>query len=153
MRGGGKMVIIHPHPDPLPSRERENKPSLPKKFSFTKEERVLKRVQFLNVTADGKKLLTRSFIVFLKPNNLAFSRIGITASRKVGGAVARNRVKRIVREFFRLNKSRIEKGIDIVVIAKREAAGKGFAEVSRELERVLAPAFKFQSGDAEEKRG
>lgn len=127
--------------------------SAPEQFSFTKEERLLKRVQFLNVTEDGKKLLTRSFIVFLKPNNLAFSRIGITASRKVGGSVARNRAKRIVREFFRLNKSRIEKGIDIVVIAKREAAGKGFAEVSRELERVLAPAFKFQSGDAEEKRG
>lgn len=127
--------------------------SAPKKFSFTKEERLLKRVQFLNVAENGKKLLTRSFIVFLKPNNLSFSRIGITVSRKVGGSVARNRVKRIVREFFRLNKSRIEKGIDIVVIAKREAAGKGFVEVSRELEKILAPAFKFQSGDAEEKRG
>ncbi len=132
---------------------RENKPSLPKKFSFTKEERLLKRVQFLNVTENGKKLLTRSFIVFLKPNSLSFFCLGITVSRKVGGSVARNRVKRIVREFFRLNKSRIEKGIDIVVIAKREAAGKGFVEVSRELEKILAPAFKFQSGDAEEKRG
>ena len=118
--------------------------SAPKHFSFTKEERLLKRIQFLNVTEDGKKLLTRSFIIFLKPNNLAFSRIGITASRKVGGSVARNRVKRIVREFFRLNKSRIEKGIDIVVIAKREAAGKGFVEVSRELEKVPCPDFQVQ---------
>lgn len=106
-------------------------------FSFTKEERLLKRVEFLNVTDDGKKLLTRGFIVFLKPNNLTFSRIGITASRKVGGAVKRNRVKRIVREFFRLSKSSISKGLDIVVIAKREAVGKGLAEVSVELGKVL----------------
>ena len=114
----------------------------PKEFSFTKDERLLKRVEFLYVTGDGKKFLTRSFIVFVKPNSLAFSRIGITASRKVGGAVKRNRVKRLVREFFRLNKTRIKKGIDIVVIAKREAVGKGFAEVSRELEKVLVPGLQ-----------
>lgn len=114
----------------------------PKEFSFTKDERLLKRVEFLYVTGDGKKFLTRSFIIFVKPNSLAFSRIGITASRKVGGAVKRNRVKRLVREFFRLNKTRIKKGIDIVVIAKREAVGKGFAEVSRELEKVLVPGLQ-----------
>lgn len=108
-----------------------------KEFSFRKEERLLKRVQFLNVTESGKKLQARYFIVFVKPNNLDFSRIGLTVSKKVGGAVIRNRVKRIIREFFRLNKGRIDRGIDIVVIAKREAVGKGLVDVSVELGKVL----------------
>lgn len=153
------MVIIHPHPDtlrvreplrgPLQSRERESKPSATKEFSFKKEERLLKRVQFLNVTEGGKKLHTGSFIVFTKPNTVGFPRLGLTVSKKVGGAVIRNRIKRIVREFFRLNKVRIDAGIDIVVIAKREAVGKGLREVSVELGKVLFQVSRKPPLDSE----
>lgn len=121
------------------------------RFTFKKEERLLRRAEFLTVTEGGKKVHTRNFIIFTRPNNLSFSRIGITVSRKVGNAVRRNRVKRVVREFFRLNKAKIEKGIDIVVIAKREAVGIGFSEVSLELSRALIPASR--SAAMEEKRG
>lgn len=128
-----------------------NKLSASEGFSFGKDERLLKRVEFLTVTEGGKKVHTRNFIIFTRPNNLSFSRIGITVSRKVGNAVRRNRVKRVVREFFRLNKAKIEKGIDIVVIAKREAVGIGFSEVSLELGRALIPASRPAA--MEEKRG
>ncbi|MEK7851421.1 MAG: ribonuclease P protein component [Deltaproteobacteria bacterium] len=126
--------------------------SEPKKFSFTKKERLLKRTEFLAVTGGGKKSHTANFIVFIRPNTLAFSRIGITVSKKVGISVERNRIKRLVREFFRLNKAGIETGTDIVVIAKKGAAGKDFKEVSRELGRALIPVSKCLSGDMEEKR-
>ena len=123
-----------------------------RRYTFKKEERLLKRVEFLAVTEGGKKVHTRNLIVFTRPNTLKCSRIGITVSRKVGNAVKRNRVKRIIREFFRLNKAKIEKGIDIVVIAKREATGIGLEEVSRELGRVLISAPRFGS-ETEERKG
>lgn len=135
--------------------------TVPLDHSFTKEERLLKRVEFLAVTEGGKKLHTRSFIVFVRPNKLGLSRIGITVTKKVGSSVVRNRIKRVVREFFRLNKALIETGIDIVVIAKREAVGKGLRDISLELGRALIPASKTPShdmahdmaGNMEEKRG
>lgn len=126
--------------------------SASKRHSFTKKERLLKRAEFLAVTEGGKKSHTTSFIIFIRPNTLSFSRIGITVSKKVGNAVERNRIKRLIREFFRLSKAGIETGIDIIVIAKRGAVGKDFREVSRELERTLTPVSKHASGDMEEKR-
>lgn len=126
--------------------------SASKSFSFTKKERLLKRTEFLAVTESGKKSHTASFIIFIRSNTLGFSRIGITVSKKVGSAVERNRIKRLIREFFRLNKAGIETGIDIVVIAKRGAADKELREVSRELGRALTPASKPLSDDMEEKR-
>lgn len=128
-----------------------------KGFSFTKKERLLKRPEFLAVTEVGKKFHTKSFIVFVNPNTLDISRMGITVSRKVGNSVKRNRIKRLIREFFRLNKAGIETGIDIVVIAKKEAVGKGFEEVSKELGKVFISTSKCLScdmaGDTGKKRG
>lgn len=59
------------------------------------------------------------------------ARLGIVASRRVGTAVVRNRAKRVVREAFRRNKP--APGVDLVVVAKRELATSGMAEVESEL--------------------
>jgi len=65
------------------------------------------------------------------------TRIGVTASRKVGGAVQRNRVKRWVREYFRLNRTELQPGSDIVVIVRAGADKLSFKDVERELGAVL----------------
>jgi ribonuclease P protein component len=65
------------------------------------------------------------------------SRIGITASRRVGGAVVRNRVKRLVREFFRHHQHRLEPPQDVLVIARAGAAKASSTEVRDELRRTL----------------
>lgn len=69
----------------------------------------------------GKKHHTRHFILFIfrrdgGPDGL---RLGLTVSRKMGNAVARNRIKRVVREFFRLHQHTFESPLDVVVIPKR----------------------------------
>jgi ribonuclease P protein component len=56
--------------------------------------------------------------VFILPNDKGIARLGIAATRKLGGAVVRNRAKRLIREVFRRNQ--IAQGLDVVVIPKRE---------------------------------
>lgn len=61
------------------------------------------------------------FLVVWRPNGLSYNRLGVTASRKVAGAVGRNRIKRLVREAFRLTADRQPTGMDINVIAHKGA--------------------------------
>ena len=70
----------------------------------------------------GKRHHTRHFVVIIKENGLGIARLGVTVSKKAGNAVKRNRVKRLIREFFRLNNSKIPQGYDIVVTAKKDAS-------------------------------
>ena len=59
-------------------------------------------------------------LVFGYPNGLPFARLGLSVSRKVGGAVVRNRWKRLVREAFRLSRPQLPAGIDLIVVPRPE---------------------------------
>lgn len=85
----------------------------------------------------GSFFRSKSFMVYQKVNEKEFTRLGITASRKTGNAVQRNRIKRLVREFFRLNYSYLPDSTDISVICKRGAASLNFSQVSSELNFLL----------------
>ena len=61
-----------------------------------------------------------------------FGRLGLAVSRRVGGSVERNRAKRLLRESFRRNKSEVIRGLDLVLIPKREIVDRSLAEVERE---------------------
>jgi len=65
------------------------------------------------------------------------SRIGITASRKVGGAVVRNRFKRRVRAWFRFRRRELSEDRDFVVIARRSGAGLSYDQLDRQLSRLI----------------
>jgi ribonuclease P protein component len=92
------------------------------RFSFKKEDRILKRSEFLEFTRSGRKLQNSCFIAFIKPGRLDSSRLGITVTRKVGKAAKRNRIKRLVREYFRLNRQQLNQNWDINIVAKQKAA-------------------------------
>ena len=82
----------------------------------------------------------------LRPNELARPRLGITASRKVGGAVVRNRLKRRARETYRRWARRGELGgLDLIVHYKPAAAAADRATLARELERLFAEALRRRS--------
>ena len=66
----------------------------------------------------GVRVHSRYSTVFILPNERGVGRLGIAATRKFGGAVQRNRAKRLIREVFRRNK--IAPGFDVIVIPKRE---------------------------------
>lgn len=65
-------------------------------------------------------------------------RLGISASRRVGNAVVRNRVKRGVREWFRRQRETLPEGVDVVVIARRPAAELDGTGITRALESLAA---------------
>lgn len=80
----------------------------------------LRRADFKRITRRGRRIVTPLFLVFIlaRPDAQG-ARLGITVTRKVGNAVRRNRIKRLVREWFR--HCRTELGArDIVVVAKRD---------------------------------
>ena len=95
------------------------------------------RKDFQLALRHGSRRQTKNFTIILRPNALQFSRLGITVSKKVGNAVKRNRVKRCLREFFRLHKHKLPSSNDMVIIAKRGAATLAYHDVREELAAVL----------------
>lgn len=102
-------------------------------LGFAARWRLRRRPEFLRVQNEGRKFVTEHFLIFARANGLPHPRIGITASRKVGKAHARNRVKRLVREVFRVHKACFPPGLDVVVIVRSHAAEVRHAQVEREL--------------------
>jgi ribonuclease P protein component len=96
-----------------------------KEFSFPAEVRIRKRAEYQAVFKQGKKVRISYFTAFVRDRTDPHSRIGITVSKKVGNAVARNRIKRIIREFYRHRKNTVPEGRDISIIA-----GKGLTSLS-----------------------
>jgi ribonuclease P protein component len=77
------------------------------------------------------------FLLVAAPNGRSFDRLGLAVNRRIGGAVARNRARRLVRESFRRITPRRGSGVDLVVVARAALARGGQAEVDRELRERL----------------
>ena len=105
--------------------------------SFPRSCRLRSRRQFVEVYTKGRRVGSSSFTVFGLPNNLGHCRLGLTVSRKVGGAVRRNRVKRLLREVFRLNRTRLEPALDLVVNAHPSIGQRGLRELESEFARTF----------------
>ena len=103
-------------------------------FSFTKKERITKRSEFLTLSKRGIRYNTQNFlIIIIFGNNEPIRRLGITVNKKVGGAVIRNQVKRLLREFFRLHKDQLPESSDILFIAKPGSAYLTYSSLSKEM--------------------
>lgn len=112
-------------------------------FLFPKSEKILKRADFVNLNRSGKRLYTKHFTLIIKQNGQGVTRLGVTVSKKTGNAVRRNRLKRLIREFFRLNKKRIPQGYDIVIIAKKDAGCLDFRKIEDEVGSAFDKEFRL----------
>ena len=108
-----------------------------KKQGFSQYERMRKRPDYLACFARGRKKYSAHFIIFYLDRGTGCARIGITVSKKVGNAVRRNRIKRLLREFFRLHKAIFLPGVDFSLVVKKNYSLTTLDDVVRELYPLL----------------
>ncbi len=103
-----------------------------------REEYLTKTEQYALVYSKGSSWTSSLLLVRALPNELALSRCGFSVSKRVGKAVTRNRVKRLLREILRL--TLIKPGWDVVFIARPAAAGADYASLEKSVAGLLSRA-------------
>ena len=88
-----------------------------------------KNQDFQTVYHGGKSYANKDLVMYVMDSGREDTRIGISASKKVGNSVVRHRFARLVRESFRLNKDILEDGKDIIVVARVAAKDKNFDKI------------------------
>ena len=86
--------------------------------------------EFRRVYQRGASSVSGSMVVYCRKNKLGRNRLGITASTKLGGAVTRNRARRRLREVYRLNGDKLQKGWDIILVARGRTVGCSWKELN-----------------------
>ena len=84
---------------------------------------------FQFVYKNGRSYVNKYLVMYAVKKDDPETRIGISASKKVGNSVVRHRMARLVREAFRLNRDRLEEGYDIVVVVRNTAKDKKFDKI------------------------
>lgn len=104
----------------------------------------MKNTQSLKLNKDFRRLYSRgkSFVsgytvVYASKNRTGESRLGLTVAKSVGKAVKRNRLKRLMRESYRLMEDRIYPGFDIIIVARNRALDKTQAQIQKDVEYAM----------------
>jgi ribonuclease P protein component len=92
----------------------------------------LRKKEFEEAYSSGLKLHGRLFIAYIRMRRGGKLRLGVVASRRVGGAVERNRAKRLLREVFRKNKPEKSVSADVILIARSSIKGAKYSEVEKD---------------------
>lgn len=103
---------------------------------FCRKYRLRERSEFDCVFRYRRSVSDKTIIVYGCNNELGYPRVGLSVSRKVGGAVVRNRWKRLIREAFRLTRNQLPDSTDIVVIPRR-GVRPSLAALTQSLPRLV----------------
>jgi len=112
-------------------------------MKFRPDEHIRRRADFQQVYERGARVRGRFSTLFLLPNRLSIGRLGIAATRKLGGAVERNRAKRLIREVFRRNNRAA--GFDVVVVPKRELLDASLSTLEADYRHNLERSLRQQA--------
>jgi ribonuclease P protein component len=113
----------------------------PRGFRFPATSRIKKTREFNRVYARGKRARGPLFLVVLAPNRLPVTRVGLSVGKRVGGAVRRNRIKRMLREAFRHVRPQLPPGLDIVLVAESLERKYLLPELQADLVRLVHKAL------------
>jgi ribonuclease P protein component len=110
---------------------------VPEQYTFPKKTRLIHKEEYTRVFSQGEKAWGKHFICYVLMNTAMETRLGIVASRKVGRAVVRNRVKRLIREFFRHSRHCLPEGMQLIVIARSSVESLNARGCASELAYML----------------
>ncbi|UQZ84491.1 Ribonuclease P protein component [Paenibacillus konkukensis] len=106
-----------------------------------KKNRLTKREYFDKVYRGGKSMANHQFVLYYYPRPQQESfRLGISVSKKLGNAVVRNRIRRVVKEIVRLNRPKFAGGYDFILIARKPVVGLTYQEVEKSILHVFKRA-------------
>lgn len=91
--------------------------------------KLKKNEDFRKVYQKKRSMANKLLIIYILENGYEFNRVGFTVSKKVGKSVTRSRVKRLLRESYRLNDEKILQGYDIIFVARDTASEASYKEI------------------------
>lgn len=98
---------------------------------------IKKNYEFLKLYKKGKFYVGKFIVLYVLMNKLDKNRLGITASKKIGKSVTRNRYRRLIKENYRLYEEYIKLGNDLVFVARSSDKLPGFLEIRKEMKFLL----------------
>ena len=99
---------------------------------------VKENYEFRRIYRKGKSAVSPALVMYCQRNRQGKSRLGVTVSTKLGGAVVRNRVRRQLREIYRLNKAEMKSGYDIILVARVKAVHTPYRKLDDTYRRLAA---------------
>lgn len=103
-----------------------------------------KNYEFGQVYKRGRFFVSKFLVLYILRNNTGRNRIGITISKKVGKSVRRNRVKRLIRENFRMVEMDLKKGYDMVFVSRKTRELPSFKQITRDMNYLLKNLDMFK---------
>ncbi len=111
-----------------------------KQFAFSRASRLRLKKEFEAVFAAGRKTVTKELVAWHSQGGDKEKKIGLMVSKKTGGAVKRNRLKRLLREAFRLSRKELKEGTRLIIYPKAGCAMKNLAQARQELDTLRQKA-------------
>lgn len=110
-------------------------------------ERIKKSSNFKYVYSRGKSVSDRNLVLYIARNGMNINKVGLSVSKKVGNSVTRNRIRRLIKEAYRLNKKSFKKGYDLVFIARASAAFAGYFDIERSIKGLMGRSGLNKEGE------
>jgi ribonuclease P protein component len=112
-------------------------------FGFKREDRLAQASEIRRIIHSGKRISNKYFTLFFWVGSTKKRRLGVSFGKRAGGAVVRNRAKRIIREYFRVHRECLLAGLSLLVVARGDLSALNARQIRGSLEALLQRAKLF----------